>query len=216
MRSLTMTTRPITFDALAELVAHADPSRRAIIGVAGPPGSGKSTLAERLVASLNEADQGSAALLPMDGYHYDDRVLIERGLKPVKGAPQTFDALGLLHMLERLKRNDEKEVAVPVFDRDLEISRAGARIIPQSVRLLIVEGNYLLLNADPWSRLRPLFDLAVMIETPEETLRKRLVGRWRRYRLKPDEIKAKVDGNDLPNARLVAGFSGPADYVLTT
>ncbi len=70
MRPLTMTIRPITFDALAELVAGADPSRRAIIAVAGPPGSGKSTLAERLVAVLNEADQGSAALLPMDGYHY--------------------------------------------------------------------------------------------------------------------------------------------------
>ena len=215
-RSVTTQIRPIDFEALADLVAGADPSRRTVIAIAGAPGSGKSTLAEKLVERLNAGDEGSAALLPMDGYHYDDRVLIERGLKARKGAPETFDALGLVHMLDRLRRNDEDEVAVPVFDRDLEIARAGARIIPQGVRVLVVEGNYLLLNAAPWSALRPLFDLAVMIEAPEKTLRERLVARWRGYKLSAAAVKAKVDGNDLPNARTVADMSAPADYVLTT
>lgn len=116
--------------------------RRRIITIVGAPGSGKSTLAEQLVGRLNEDPEGYAALLPMDGYHYDDRVLIERGLRARKGAPETFDVVGLVHMLDRLRRDEEDEIAVPVFDRDLEVSRAGARLIPHAVRALIVEGNY--------------------------------------------------------------------------
>jgi pantothenate kinase len=208
--------RSITFDELVVLVGDADPSRRVVVAIAGPPGSGKSTVAERLVERLNGAREGAVALLPMDGYHYDDRVLIERGLRPRNGSPETFDVHGFIHMLARLKRNEEDEIAVPVFDRELEIARAGARIIPQSVRILVVEGNYLLLNAEPWSRLWPMFDLAVAIETAEKTLRRRLVARWRGYGLPAAEIKAKVDGNDLPNARTVVALSRLADYVLTT
>src|SRR5262249_48690883 len=119
----------VTPDDLARLIAEHDTSRRVVVAIAGAPGSGKSTLAEQVTSSLNAAAPGRAALLPMDGYHYDDRILIERGLRARKGAPETFDVFGLLHMLDRLKRNQEDEIAVPVFDRDLEISRAGARLI---------------------------------------------------------------------------------------
>jgi pantothenate kinase len=213
-RSLTPNSRPISFEGLLDLIAASDGRRRSVVAIAGAPGSGKSTLAERLVSRLNEEEDGSAALLPMDGYHYDDRVLIDRGLSARKGAPETFDGLGLFHMLDRLKRNEEDEVAVPVFDRDLEIARAGARIIPRGVRWLIVEGNYLLLDDTPWSRLRPMFDVTVAVEASEDTLRRRLVGRWRGYGLSPSEIEAKVEGNDLPNARAVVSRSGPADFVL--
>ena len=127
---------------------------RRLVAIAGAPGSGKSTLAERLVEDLNAAAPATAAVLPMDGYHYDDAVLIARGLRARKGAPDTFDVAGFGYMLARLKRNDEPEVAVPVFDRDLEISRGSARMIPQEVRVLVVEGNYLLLDRAPWSALR--------------------------------------------------------------
>ena len=108
-------------------------------------------------------------------------------------------------MLGRLRRNEEDEIAVPVFDRDLEISRAGARVIPRSVRYLIVEGNYLLLDLPPWSSLRPMFDMTVEIDTPEDILRQRLVERWAGFGLSPAEIKAKVEENDLPNGRFVLG-----------
>jgi pantothenate kinase len=212
----TKATRPITFEALADLVAGADPSRRIVVAIAGAPGSGKSTLAERLVERLNAAEAGSAALLPMDGYHYDDRVLIERGLRARKGAPETFDVFGLAHMLDRLKRNEEAEIAVPVFDRDLEIARAGARIIPRRARILVVEGNYLMLAEAPWSRLRPTFDISVSVEASEETLRQRLTERWRGYNLPPAEIEAKVEGNDLPNARYVMAMSAPADFAVSS
>ena len=150
----------------------------------------------------------------MDGYHYDDSILVERGLRARKGAPETFDVLGLLHMLDRLKRNQEDEIAVPVFDRDLEISRAGARLIPRAIRALIVEGNYLLLDQHPWSGLHAMFDLTVAVETSEDILMQRLVDRWRGYGLSPAEIEAKVEGNDLPNGRYVMTKSKPADFVL--
>jgi pantothenate kinase len=207
-------TRTVVFEELAQLLAECDGSRRTVVAIAGAPGSGKSTLAERLVSRLNAAEKGRAALLPMDGYHYDDCVLIERGLQGRKGAPETFDVLGFLHLLDRLRRNEEEEIAVPVFDRDLEISRAGARLIPRAVRTLIVEGNYLLLEHPPWSRLRAMFDVTVAVDVPEDILRQRLVERWRGYGFTAPEIEAKVEGNDLPNGRFVMSRSAPADFRL--
>ena len=203
-----------TLDALAGHLFGLDPGSRVICAVAGAPGSGKSTLAGSLVESLNAREPGSAALLPMDGFHYDDLHLVPAGLRPRKGAPETFDVDGLRHMLLRLRARDEEAVAVPVFDRDLEIARAGARLIPRSVRILVAEGNYLLLARPPWDRLRPLFDVTVMIDVPEEVLRARLTARWQGYGLPPGEIAAKVEGNDLPNGRLVRAESAAADVVL--
>jgi pantothenate kinase len=168
-----------------------------------------------VVAQLNDEAADSAAVLPMDGYHFDDRVLVPRGLRPRKGAPDTFDVAGFYHMLQRLKHNAESEIAVPVFDRDLEIARAGARLIPRSVRHLIVEGNYLLLDRPGWSSLRELFDTTIMIAVPEAVLRQRLVERWQSYQLPPDEIAAKVESNDLPNGRLIVSASAPAEFVVS-
>lgn len=201
-------------DDLAERLATMDPGRRVVCAIAGAPGSGKSRLAERLVESLNRDSPGLAALLPMDGYHYDDLHLVPAGLRPRKGAPDTFDVGGLRHMIGRLRANEEDTVAVPVFDRDIEIARAGARLIPSSVRVIVCEGNYLLLNRAPWDSLRPLFDVTVMIEVPEDELRRRLTRRWENYKLSPEEIAWKLDGNDLPNGRMVMAESAPADLVV--
>lgn len=187
---------------------------RLLIAIAGAPGAGKSALAEALAARLDRRQPGSAAVLPMDGYHFDDAVLKARGLHARKGAPETFDVAGLASMLRRLKENDEAEIAVPVFDRTLEIARAGARLIPRPVRHVIVEGNYLLLDLPPWSQLRRLFDLTAMIEVPEEELRRRLLARWRGFDLAEEDVLRKVEGNDLPNGRLVYERSAPADLIL--
>ncbi|MDP2061671.1 MAG: nucleoside/nucleotide kinase family protein [Phaeovulum sp.] len=200
---------------LARLLA-ADPAARQIIGIAGPPGSGKSTVAERLVAAANAARPGFAALLPMDGFHYDDRLLGELGRHARKGAPDTFDVGGLAHTLARLRARNEAAVAVPVFDRNIEIARAGARLIAQSVRLVVVEGNYLLLAEGDWAALRDLFELTVMIETSEADLNARLTRRWQDLGLAPEAIAAKVEGNDLPNGRRVIGQSARADFRLRT
>jgi len=202
----------ISFEELTDIVAQRGATRRSITALAGPPAAGKSTFAERLEAALNRRDPGSAAVLQMDGYHLDDWILVPRGLRPRKGAPETFDVAGFAAMLGRLKANTEAEIMVPVFDRAIEIARAAARSIPRSVRHLIVEGNYLLLDQDPWRDLAPFFDTTVSIAVSLETLRQRLVERWRDMGLAEAEIEAKVAGNDLLNAALILQQSRRAEF----
>jgi len=204
-------TEPELLSLLSDLPYH-----RHIIAVAGAPASGKSTLAESLVGALNAERSGRAAVLPMDGFHYDDLVLEARGHRARKGAPHTFDVNGLRHLLLRLKANDENEVAIPVFDRSIEIARAGASILPQSVEIIVAEGNYLLLDADPWRSLHALFDVTVSIDVPEAILRERLTERWLSYQLSAEEIVAKLEENDLPNGRLVISESIQANLTLTS
>lgn len=181
--------------------------RRVMIAIAGAPGSGKSTIAEHVVAVLNAEAGLRAALFPMDGYHYDDAVLNEMHRREFKGAIDTFDVHGLRHMLERLKRNEDDVVAVPVFDRAIEIARAGGRLIPQSVDIIVCEGNYLLASQSPWNRLKPIFDLSVFVDVDEDDLRQRLRERWQNFDLDDAEITRKVEENDLPNGLLVASTS---------
>lgn len=200
---------------LGERILRMYGGSRLIVGVAGAPGSGKSTLAEALETEINRARPGLAAVLPMDGYHYDNAVLSELGRLARKGSPDTFDVGGLTHMLHRLSTNDEETIAVPVFDRTIETARAGARLIPQSVGIVITEGNYLLLKRPPWNRLEGLFDFTVMIDVPTDVLRQRLEARWRHFGLSEAQVRHKVDVNDQPNGRLVIDESRPADCLFT-
>ena len=196
---------------LAQIIRHkAEGQGRFLAALAGPPGAGKSTLAAELVAAMG---QGAKAV-PMDGFHYDDAVLIARGARDRKGAPDTFDVAGFRHLLQRLRV--EPEVAIPLFDRNLEISRAGADIVTPDDRILIVEGNYLLLNEAPWPDLAPLFDLTIWIDVPEAELDRRLLARWAHYGKTPDQARAWIDGNDMPNIRRVTQGSRPADLTLTS
>jgi pantothenate kinase len=194
---------------LAQLIrVKAQGQGRYLVALAGPPGAGKSTLATDLVTALGKG----AKAVPMDGFHYDDAVLIARGARDRKGAPDTFDVQGFLHLLRRLRTEDE--VAIPLFDRDLEISRAGADIVTAADRVLVVEGNYLLLNESPWPQTAPLFNLTVWIDVPESELDRRLLARWAHYGKTPDQARAWIDGNDMPNIRRVTQNSRPADVVL--
>jgi pantothenate kinase len=204
----------IELKKLQELIQERSSQGRILVALAGPPGSGKSTLADELESALNQEQPEQAMILPMDGFHYDDLYLVPAGLRPRKGAPQTFDVWGFYHILRRLRERQEEFVAVPVFDRDLEIARAGARLIPAKVPVILVEGNYLLLQQEPWSQLRLLFDVAVLLEVPEAVLGERLTARWQHYELPSEEIAAKVNENDLPNGRYVMAESGGEDYRL--
>ena len=199
-------------DGICEDLKALPSEGRVILAVVGPPGAGKSTTADAIAARLNAEEPGSAAVFPMDGYHYDDLLLVPRGLRPRKGSPDTFDTAGFAHMLMRLRDNREEEIAVPVFDREIEIARAGARMIARSVRYIIAEGNYLLLDLPRWRDLKAQFDLTVRIDVPEEELLRRLGERWKD--LSGEELRFKLEENDLPNGRLVIEKSAEPDIIL--
>ncbi|SFC30634.1 hypothetical protein SAMN05428997_105272 [Bosea sp. CRIB-10] len=166
-------------------------------------------LSERLLAAL---PAGEAALVPMDGFHFDNAVLDQMGMRNRKGAPETFDYAGLAATLWRI-RSRGGPVAVPVFDRKADLARAGAAIVPADARFVLVEGNYLLLDRAPWSGLASFFDLTIFIEVPLAELEHRLLARWRDFGRGEEAARAWVEGNDLPNARLVIEGSRSADII---
>jgi len=148
----------------------------------------------------------------MDGFHLDDAILSSQNLLPRKGSPETFDVMGLKNFLIRLA--NEPEVIVPIFDRSLELSRSSAVTISENKKIIIVEGNYLLLNSHPWNELNNYFDSRVMIHCEESVLEKRLIDRWKGFNLTQDQINQKVYENDLPNGVNVIQNSIEADYYL--
>lgn len=181
---------------------------RRLIALAGPPGSGKSTLAGAVAQALG------APVVPMDGFHLDNRILEPRALLPRKGAPDTFDASGFLRLATALRAGGE--VFYPVFDRALDIAIAGAGCVAAECDTVVLEGNYLLYDAPVWRELRPLWDLAIYLSVPEETLRRRLTRRWLDHGLAPAAAAARAEGNDMANARLIAARRLPADLEVAT
>jgi len=218
--------------ALSETISRrlAEQNSRLLVAIAGAPASGKSTLAERLSRRLNQSQttpaESFSIVVPMDGFHLDNVVLEQEGLLARKGSPATFDANGLLRLLERIKhmhtdagRDAEVTaaksfIAFPVFDRQLDLSRAAAdRVLPEH-RCIIVEGNYLLLEQPPWVSLRELFDMTVMLDVPEETLSERLTERWLSHGESLQQARSRAENNDLPNARTVISYSSEADFLI--
>ena len=196
-------------ELLAEIERRTPVDARLLVGVAGPPGAGKSTLADKLHEILSARGRRSA-VLPMDGFHLDNAILEARGDLARKGAPHTFDVRGLADLLRAVKTGGE--VFVPVFDRSRELAISAARCIAAEDRIVIAEGNYLLLEQGRWAGLADLFDLTVMVAPSIEELERRLTARWTYYGLTPAQIEAKIEGNDLPNGRLVLTHSRPADF----
>lgn len=200
-------------DYLVRLLEKSE-GRRVLIGVSGAPASGKSTLAESLVEQLNSVfNKKVSAIIPQDGFHYDDSVLKSMNRLSFKGAPDTFDVNGLVALLKRLVAEDE--VAIPLFDRELEVSRNSARIITAENKLLIMEGNYLLLNNHKgWKKLKPFFDHTILLSVPILDIEKRLIQRWVDYGYTAKDAHEKVHRNDLINANTVINESLDSDFVL--
>lgn len=196
-------------------LVEASAGARVIIGITGSPGAGKTTLAEHLVAGLGIAlgvDQ--VAHVPMDGYHLADRTLERLGLRDRKGAPTTFDAHGYIALLRRLRENTDPVIYAPGFDREIEQPIAGSIAIPQQARVIITEGNYLLLD-DPWTGARALTD-EVWFCRPEESVRlERLLARHIRFGKTPEDAVAWMATTDAPNAESIAATAALADLIIT-
>ncbi len=210
MDSMIDVTRPVT--QIAERLHEMRKDRsRLIVAIAGAPGSGKSTLAAELNRRLN-AQRCPACVVPMDGFHLDNAILSERGLLPRKGAPETFDAEGFVHLVGRLRGG--AEVVYPVFDRSRDIAIAGAGLVRRETQVVIVEGNYLLYDSPPWSGLAPLWDLSVQLAVPVSELRARLIQRWLSHGLSRAAATRRAETNDIPNAQAVIDRSLPADFTI--
>lgn len=184
----------MTRSELAQVIAEKSRDKtRFVVAIAGAPGSGKSTLAKALAAELDQA-----TVLPMDGFHRDNEELIALGRLNRKGAPDTFDAEGFVELVRRLRQS--KSLIYPTFDRTLDKTVPNGGRLQSETRIVLVEGNYLLLNIPPWTALADLFDMTVWLDEDRYTLKTRLVQRWRDQGLSEAEALAQALGNDIKNA----------------
>ncbi|WP_150120674.1 MULTISPECIES: AAA family ATPase [unclassified Sulfitobacter] len=191
----------VTRSELAQVIAEKSRDKaRFVVAIAGAPGSGKSTLATELAAELEQA-----TVLPMDGFHRDNEELIALGRLHRKGAPDTFDADGFVGLVRRLRQS--KSLTYPTFDRALDKTVPNGGSLQRETRIVLVEGNYLLLDIPPWAALADLFDLTVWLDEDRETLKTRLVQRWRYQGFSEAEALAQALGNDMLNAEFAIEHS---------
>lgn len=177
---------------------------RAVLGIAGVPGSGKTTLAEAVVAGVARLrGDGFVAHVPMDGFHLADVQLDRLGLRDRKGAPETFDSAGYAALLRRLHTETDLPVYAPGFERTLEQPIAAAMVVLPSARLVVTEGNYLLLGRPEWRAARQAVDSVWWLETEETTRIERLVARHVRFGKPADAASAWVASVDEKNTELI-------------
>ncbi|MGC4744371.1 nucleoside/nucleotide kinase family protein [Micromonospora sp. DT201] len=205
------TARVLSVDELVgRALALAEAGPRQLLGIAGAPGAGKSTLAEQVVAAVGP----TARLVPMDGFHLAQSQLVRLGRAGRKGARDTFDANGYVSLLRRLRRLEPTSVYAPEFRRELEEPVAGSIEVPPSVRLVVTEGNYLLLPDFPWQEVRMLLHEAWFLDLDAELRQRRLTARHEAFGRTPEQAREWALGTDEVNAALITPTADRADLVV--
>ena len=176
---------------------------RYMVGVAGAPGSGKSTLAKQVVHIINAIqEEECAVMVPMDGYHYT-KAQLDGFDNPAeaharRGAHWTFDAEGFVRKVEELAYTTGESIDAPTFDHGQGDPVARGICIERHHGIVIVEGNYLLLDIEPWNRL--IFNETWFIDCDIEESMKRVYTRQTRNGVPPRESRHRIETNDRPNA----------------
>jgi pantothenate kinase len=199
---------PKYFDRVRGLLGAAD-GRRRLLGLVGPPGAGKSTLA----SCLHHAFPDISQVVPMDGFHLAGAELVRLGRANRKGAPDTFDSGGYAALLQRLRTDVDEIVYAPEFLRAIEEPIAGAIAILPRTRLIITEGNYLLLDDGPWKKVAPLLDDVWYVDLDDTVRHGRLVQRHEQFGRSAEAARNWVARSDEPNARLIAATRSRARLV---
>ncbi len=205
-------TTPDLAQLCAAITSASKSGKRRLIAVAGAPASGKSTIAVQIVDQLC-ATGHTAQVVPMDGFHLDNTELDKMGLRARKGAPETFDIDGLTGLITRLR--DAPDVSYPTFDRAADRAIPAGGTLSPDVETVVIEGNYLLFDAEGWRDLHSLWDLRVFLHVPEATLRARLIDRWLAHDHTQAQAEARADGNDMANARRIYDQRLPCDLEIT-
>lgn len=189
---------------LLETLSNSPDKGRYFLGITGCPAAGKSMLAKSLKDEINfRTGDDLTTVVPMDGFHLPNSILRERGLLNMKGAPETFDADSFVELITRLHEFPNQIIMCPEYDRKIHDPVENAITIKPGNRLLIVEGNYLLLNISPWNSIRTKMNEVWYIDTPLKTVKEQLLRRHIAGGASRDEAERKVALVDLPNAELV-------------
>ena len=193
-------------------------ARRILVFLAAPPATGKSTLAQFL-AQLSRTEEGLTLVqaLGMDGFHYPNHYLAahtilrdgeEIPLKSIKGAPETFDVPALAAKLGAARERSE---TFPVYDRRIH------DVVPDAVTadapILLIEGNWLLLDEERWRALYGLADYRLRIDAAPELLRGRLIARKVQGGSTAEDAVAFYEASDAPNILRFAAHAGAADEI---
>ena len=192
--------------------------RRVVAFIAAPPAVGKSTLSAFLqYLSGNMEDMPKVQAVGMDGFHYPQKYILEhtvirdgreQPMKGYKGAPDTFDAVLLNTNINELYETES--VLWPVYDRRLHDVQMDA--VEVTAPIVLLEGNYLLLDAPVWRDLK--HDYSIFIKAEEEQLRERLIARKMKGGTSPQDAVAFYERCDGPNVRICLENSLPADLTL--
>jgi pantothenate kinase len=210
-------------DRLLQLLDDARPGR-IIIGLVGLPGSGKSTLAAKLVDAVNERTSSTGAAptavaLSMDGFHLTKAALAQfvdpAAALTRRGSPWTFDPVGLAASLQQLRKTPYVSSTWPEFEHGVGDPVADAIVVRSAVKLIIVEGLYLLHREHGWN-LKGLLDECWYLDTSMEVAMERLVKRhMAAWGFSREQALARLAVNDRLNADIVLQSRASADFRVT-